>query len=175
MAGSSMQSTLMALCVKPPKWIGLSLMTKISLCQILVRHLQFNTDIYSSRLPIVLHAHPQHQHDSACMAELIAQEQRASNDQGNSFKKQPWRQQTQKKRQQSTQLSVSAALSLVGDNFFGSLSAEEYLHGSAQGNEEYTRVESDSSSSESGSDSDEVEITNKEVSVIIPSTIEFSN
>ena len=150
-------------------------MTKISLCQILVRHLQFNTDIYSSCLPIVLHACPQHQCDSARMAELIAQEQHASNNEGDSFKKQPQRQQTWKKRQQSTQLSVSAALSLVGDNFFGSLSAEEDLHGSAQGDEEYTRVESDSSSSESGSDSDEVKITNEEVSVIIPSTIEFSN
>ena len=109
------------------------------------------------------------------MAELIAQEQCASDDEGDSFEKQPRSQQTWKKWQQSTQLSVSAALSLVGDNFFGSLSAEEDLHGLAQGDEEYTRVESDSSSSESGSDSDEVEITNKEVSVIIPSTIEFSN
>ena len=170
-----MQSTLMALCAKPPKWIGLSLMTKISLRQILVCHLQFNTDIYSSCLPIVLHARPQRQRDSARMAELIAQEQHASNDEGDSFEKQPRHQQTRKKRQQSTQLSVSAASSLVGDNFFGSLSAEEDLHGSAQGDEEYTRVESDSSSSESGSDSDEVEITNEEVSVIIPSTIEFSN
>ena len=97
MAGSSMQSTPMALCVKPPKWIGLSLMTKISLCQILVCHLQFNTDIYSSRLPIVLHARPQRQHDSARMAELIAQEQCASDDEGDSFEKQPRRQQTRKK------------------------------------------------------------------------------
>lgn len=170
-----MQSTLMALCAKPLKWIGLSLMTKISLHQTLVHHLQFNTDIYSSHLPIVLHAHPQCQRDSAHMAELIAQEQHASDDKGDSFKKQPQHQQTWKKRQQSTQLSVSATSSLVGDNFFGSLSAEEDLHGSAQGNEEYTRVESDSSRSESGLDNDEVEITNKEVSVIIPSTIEFSN
>ena len=92
-----MQSTLMALCAKPLKWIGLSLMTKISLHQTLVHHLQFNTDIYSSHLPIVLHAHPQRQHDSVHMAELIAQEQRASDNEGNSFEKQPRCQQTQKK------------------------------------------------------------------------------
>ena len=53
--------------------------------------------------------------------------------------------------------------SLVDNNFFESLSANDDPDRLAQEDEEYVGTNSGSLSSESGLDSDEVEITNEEV------------
>ena len=136
---------------------------KMSLLCILASHLHFNVDVYSSYLPTAMHTPPQQHHNPACMADIIAQEQHASDDEGDGFKKQPQCQQTQRKQWQSMQLSVSVTSSLVDDNFFESLSANDVPDGLAQEDEEYVGTNSGSLSSESGLDSDEVEITNEEV------------
>lgn len=92
------------------------------------------------------------------MANIIAQEQQASDDEGDSFHEEPphWRAHLQ------SMWSISSASSLVDDNFFRSLSVDGDEDGSVQGDEEYVGTGFDSSS-ESGSDGDVMEIMNKEV------------
>jgi hypothetical protein len=100
------------------------------------------------------------------MADLIAQEQHASDDEGNGFTEAPHRY-TRRKKQQGSKCPVSAASSIVNDNFFSNLLIEGGEDVSEEGDEDYVVTDSDSGSG-SGSEGDEVEITNKEVHHIYP-------
>ena len=107
------------------------------------------------------------------MVDLIAQEQHASDNEGDSFTEIPHH---YAKRKQHPRLKhpVSAASSTADNNFFSNLLVEGGEEVLEEGDEDYTVTDLDSGSG-SGSESDKVEITNEEVHTTSILLIAFTN
>src|ERR1700691_881433 len=103
---------------------------------------------------------------------LIAQEQYASDDEGNSFMEAP-HQDAKRKWHPGSKHPVSAASSIANDNFFSNLLVEGREDVLEDGDEDYAVTNSDSRS-RSGSEGDEVKI-NKEAHTIFILLITFTN
>jgi hypothetical protein len=116
-------------------------------------------------------ARPQRQRDTTRMANLIAQEQRASDDEGDdSFTKPPRRH--SRKKQPGLKHPINATSSVADNNFFSNLpveGGEDILE-----DEDYIATNSDSGL-RSGSEGDEMEITNEEAHISFILLIAFTN
>ena len=105
------------------------------------------------------------------MADLITQEQRTSDDEGDSFTEVPCRY-ARRTQQPGSKRPVSAASSIADDNFFSILLVEGKVDGLEDGDEDYTGTDSDSGS---GSEGNEMEITNEEAHTIFILLTVFTN
>jgi hypothetical protein len=106
------------------------------------------------------------------MVDLIAQEQHASDNEGDSFMEVPHHY-AKRKQHPGSKHPVSAASS-IADNFFSNLLVEGGEEVLEEGDEDYAATDSDSGSG-SGSESDKVEITNEEVHATSILLIAFTN
>jgi hypothetical protein len=108
------------------------------------------------------------------MADLIAQEQHASDDEADGFMEAPhWY--MRRKKQPGPKHPVSSAASPIADNnFFSNLLVEGGEDVLEEGDEDYAATDSNSGSG-SGSEGDEVEITNEEAHIIFIMLVAVAN